>query len=214
MTGEESEEAIAAGLARRIAAGERQAEAELIERYSRGLSFHLRRMTGNPTASDDLHQETFRVVLERLRGAGLGAPEQLAGFIFRTARNLFLGDYRKRRRRGEDLGPDEMPEAEDPAPDQLDRVLQEEEAARVQRLIGELATERDRQILLRFYVGEEDKARICGDLGLDVLHFNRVLFRARQRLKELLLERRDPDRRSAEGLKPSRWDNRPAGDRL
>src|SRR5947199_6430839 len=108
MAREESEERIAAELARRIGAGDRRAETELVERYSRGLLFHLRHMTGNPAASDDLHQETFRVVLERLRGEGLAPPEQLSGFIFRTARNLFLGDYRKQLLRGEGQVPEQM----------------------------------------------------------------------------------------------------------
>ncbi len=47
-------------------------------------------------------------------------------------------------------------------------------------------TDRDRQILYRFYIAEEDKERICADLDLSSLHFNRVLFRARQRFKDLL----------------------------
>jgi RNA polymerase sigma-70 factor (ECF subfamily) len=37
-------------------------------------------------------------------------------------------------------------------------------------------------------VAEEDKARICADLGLSSLHFNRVLNRARDRYRELYLE--------------------------
>jgi RNA polymerase sigma-70 factor (ECF subfamily) len=178
----------AASLVRRIRAGDRAAEEELVARYSRGVLFHLRRMTGNPALSDDLHQETFRVVLLRLRGEGLEEPEHLAGFILRTARNLFLGSYRKASRRGETQPGDEAPEVPDPTPGQLDRVLREERARMVQRLIAELETGRDRQILLRFYVGEEDKDRICADLGLSSLHFNRVLFRARQRLKQLLVQ--------------------------
>jgi RNA polymerase sigma-70 factor (ECF subfamily) len=56
----------------------------------------------------------------------------------------------------------------------------------VRKLIGELPTDRDQQLLLRFYVAEEEKETICAELGLDSLHFNRVLFRARQRFKELL----------------------------
>ena len=46
--------------------------------------------------------------------------------------------------------------------------------------------ERDREILLRFYIAEEDKDRIAADYGLSSLQFNRVLHRARQRYKELL----------------------------
>jgi RNA polymerase sigma-70 factor (ECF subfamily) len=40
--------------------------------------------------------------------------------------------------------------------------------------------------LKRFYVQDEDKASICSYLGVDSTHFNRVLFRARQRLKSAL----------------------------
>lgn len=184
---ERSEAEVAAELVRRIRSGDAAAEEELVRRYSRGLLFHLRRTAGDPDLADDLHQETFRVVLERLRGEGIGEPERLAGFILGTGRNLFLGGWRKRSRRGEGTSLDAI-EADppDPVPDQLDRVLQEEEILKVRRLIGELGTDRDRQILFRFYVAEEGKERICADLGLDSLHFNRVLFRARQRFKELL----------------------------
>lgn len=189
-----AEAAIAVDLARRVAAGDRTAEGELVRRYSRGVLFHLRRMTRDPAASDDLHQETFRVVLERLRGEGLADPSRLAGFILRTARNLFIGAERKRTRRGEGLDAtdreEEPADPADPAPGQLALVLREEAAARVHAVLRELPTPRDREVLLRFYVAEEDKERICADLGLSSLHFNRVLFRARQRLRELLLEPR------------------------
>ncbi len=65
-------------------------------------------------------------------------------------------------------------------------VWQQGESQCVRQVIGELKTERDRQLLLRFYLAEDDKEQICSDLGLSSLHFNRVLFRARQRFKVLL----------------------------
>lgn len=176
---------VAADLVRRIAAGEAAAEAEMVERYSRGLTFMLRRMTGRPDLADDLHQETFRVVLERLRDRGLEDPGRLSGFLHRTARNLFLGDYRKQaRRRMEALEESQPPP--DPSPGQLDRAVLDEEAALVRRLLTELEPERDRRILYRFYIAEDPKEHICVDLGLSSLHFNRVLFRARKRFEQLL----------------------------
>lgn len=177
----------AADLVRRIGAGEPLAEGELVGRYSRGLLFHLRRMTGDPSWSDDLHQETFRVVIERLRSGGIAEPGRLAGFVLATGRNLFLGGWRKQKRRGERDAPDAAAiDPPDPAPGQLTRLVREEEIRKVRRLIGELGTDRDRQILFRFYVAEEEKENICSDLGLSSLHFNRVLFRARQRFRELM----------------------------
>lgn len=187
---ERSEGEVAAALVQRIRSGDSRAESELVERYSRGLLFFLRRTTRSPTLSDDLHQETFRIALERLRRDGLGEPEKLSSFLLGTARNLFLGDYRKRARRGEDLEADPGVDPHDPRPGQLDAYLRREQSASVQRLIAELPTDRDRQVLLRFYVAEEDKESICADLGLSSLHFNRVLFRARQRFKELLEQSR------------------------
>jgi RNA polymerase sigma-70 factor (ECF subfamily) len=183
---EPDEAEIATGLVRRIAAGEPAAEAALVERYSRGVVYLLRRLGAPPELADDLHQETFRIVLERLRRSGLDEPAGLAGFLRGTARNLVIAERRKTARRRTDADEEGLEQAVHPAPGQLVSVLLDEEAAIVRRLIGELPTERDRQLLLRFYVAEEEKESICADLGLDSLHFNRVLFRARQRFKELL----------------------------
>jgi RNA polymerase sigma-70 factor (ECF subfamily) len=183
----------AADLARRIAAGDPAAEGQLVARYSRGLIYLLRRLGASPELADDLHQETFRVVLERLRGRGLDDPAGLAGFVRGTARNLLVAERRKTARRRTEADPDGLARAPHPAPSQLAAVLLDEEAETVRRLIRELPTDRDRQLLLRFYVAEEDKATICADLDLDSLHFNRVLHRARQRFKEIL--ERSPGRR-------------------
>lgn len=183
---ERTEPEVAASLVRRIRAGDAVAETELVERYSRGLLYMLRRTAGDPALADDLHQETFRIVLERLRERELEDPERLAGFLHRTAKNLFVAGYRKGVRRKTDGEVEGMEAVPDAASGPLQETLRQEEAVLVRRLIGELDTDRDRQILYRFYIAEEDKERICAALGLSSLHFNRVLFRARQRFKELL----------------------------
>ena len=177
---------VATDLVRRIAAGDSSAEGELVQRYSRGLLYLLRHLGAPPDLADDLHQETFRIVLERLRRRGLDDPAGLAGFLRGTARNLMTAERRKTARRRTDADEEKLEQVVHPSPGQLSGVLLDEEAAIVRKLIGELPTERDRQLLLRFYVAEEEKESICADLALEPLHFNRVLFRARQRFKELL----------------------------
>ncbi len=181
-----AEAAIAADLVRRIQGGDRPAEQQLVERYSRGVLFLLRRLSGRPELAEDLHQETFQVVLERLRGSGLEDPGRLVGFIQGIARHLFLGEHRKRLRRKTDDAGELLPDGVDPAPSQLESALRDERAERVRRMLAELRPERDRRLLYRFYLAEEDKDRICVDLGLSHKHFNRVIYRARQRFKELL----------------------------
>jgi RNA polymerase sigma-70 factor (ECF subfamily) len=180
------EAAVATDLVRRIAAGNATAEGELVLRYGQGLVFFLLHLGAPPDLADDLRQETCRIALERLRRESLPEPAGLAAFLRGMARNLLLNERRKtaRRRTWGDTG--ELAQAVAATPSPLDTVLLDEEADVVRRLIGELPTDRDRQLLLRFYVAEENKESICADLGLASLHFNRVLFRARQRFKELL----------------------------
>jgi RNA polymerase sigma-70 factor, ECF subfamily len=196
---EPDEAAVAADLVRRIAAGDATAEGQLVLRYNRGLLYLLRHLGAAPDLAEDLLQETFRTGIERLRKEGLADPAALAPFLRGMARNLYLNERRKtaRRRTWGDTG--QLAEAVAPAPSPLQSVLLEEEADIVRRLIGELPSDRDRELLLRFYVGEEDKDRICADLGLESTHFNRVLFRARQRFKDLL-ERFEKRQGSARAL--------------
>lgn len=184
---------IAAGLARRIAAGDAAAEGELVALYSRGVRFLLRRLTRRPELAEDLHQETFRIVLERLRGPGIKDPARLGGFVHRTARNLFFGAARKEARRKTD-GEAALPDVGDPRPGPLDATLRSERAARVRRLLAGLRPERDRQLLLRYYLAEEPKAQLCAALDLTGEHFDRVLYRAKKRFRDLL-ERSDKRRR-------------------
>ncbi len=180
----------AADLVRRIAAGDASAETELVERYSRGLSFMLRHLSKSAEVAEDLHQETFRIVLERLRRKGLEEPAGFLGFLRGTARNLLSTHRRVAERRKTSTGADASGHLVDPAPSQLAAMLRDEASHLVRRLIAELGTDRDRQLLFRFYVAEDDKHQICADLNLSSEHFNRVLFRARQRFR-ILVERHD-----------------------
>lgn len=177
-----------ADLVRRIIAGDRKAEEELIERYSQGVSIIIRREAGNAAVVDDLRQETFRIAMEKIRRGDVREPEKLSGFICGVARNLTISHFRGASRLESLNEIEETRLLPDPGPNPFDEVSQKEIAGIVRRVIKELKSERDRQVLFRFYIAEEPKERICADLGLTSLHFNRVLFRARERFKELYEE--------------------------
>jgi len=184
-------------LVRRIVSGDPAAEAELVRRFSRALSFLLRRLTRDEAAAEDLYQETFRLVIEKVRGGELREPERLPGFVSSMARNLFLGSVRRSGRRQKWHGDAEETEAApDPAPGQLARLLAQERAATVRQVLSELRNDRDREILSRYYIADEAKEDICRDFDLSDLHFNRVLFRARQRYRELFEGRHGAGRES------------------
>jgi RNA polymerase sigma-70 factor (ECF subfamily) len=174
-------------MVRRIRAGEAGAEAELVRRYRRGVSVILRRSGADASAADDLSQETFALGLRKIRAGEIRQPERLAGFLTSLARNLAIEHFRRAgTRRG--TGPPEEDLAS-PAASPLDDLLQAERAATVRQVLAELPSDRDRQLLFRFYLAEDDKDAICRDLGLSSLHFNRVVFRARERYKDMYLKR-------------------------
>jgi len=176
-------------LVRRIVSRDPAAEAELVRRFSRAVSFLLRRLTRDEAMMEDLYQETFRLVIEKVRGGELREAERLPGFVSSMARNLFLVAVRRVGRRQKWQGdPEAADTAPDPAPGQLSRLLAQERAALVRRVLAELANDRDREILSRYYIADQDKDVICRDLNLSDLHFNRVLFRARQRYRELFVQ--------------------------
>lgn len=168
-------------LVARIQSGDAAAEAELVERYSRGVGIIIGRIVRDGFAADDVSQETFRLVLEKIRGGEVREPERLSGFVCGIARNLALVQLR-RARPLETLQESDVPQADD---DPLDRLLENERADAVRQVLRELRTPRDHEILRRFYIDEEEKESICADLGLSSLHFNRVLHRARERFREL-----------------------------
>lgn len=59
----------------------------------------------------------------------------------------------------------------------------------MREVFRDLGTPRDRELLVRYYLHDEDKDSVCRRLGLTEAHFNRVIFRARERFRGLL-ERR------------------------
>jgi RNA polymerase sigma-70 factor (ECF subfamily) len=172
-----------ATLVRRIISGDGSAETELVHRYKRGLSAILLRSAGQRSVAEDLMQDTFQLALEKIRRGDVREPERLSGFICNIARNLAIDHFRqtsRHERLQRELSPNSVSAA-----DPLQQVLAAERTTIVRRILEELRPVRDRQVLYRFYIAEQDKEQICGELGLTSLHFNRVLFRARERYREL-----------------------------
>jgi RNA polymerase sigma-70 factor (ECF subfamily) len=104
-----------------------------------------------------------------------------------VARNLAAAAGRRRRKTA--VEPEgAAASVPDPRPGQLHRVVAREDRLRVRRLLGELRSVRDREVLWRFHLAEESRETICRDLGLTASQLNVVLFRARQRFKKLVEE--------------------------
>lgn len=181
----------------RIQAGETSAEAELVERYGEVLLFLLKRWTRDPETAEDLRQETLRLALEKIRKGEVREPDQLAAFLRGLAKNLSTQLYRRAAEKTDrHEGLDPVCEVADREPDPLSLLLRSERARLARQVLQSLGTERDREVLIRYYLAEEKAETICAALDLTPDHFYRVLHRARQRYRRLFEEQlADPSER-------------------
>jgi RNA polymerase sigma-70 factor (ECF subfamily) len=179
---------MAADLCARIRQGSRDAEGEMVRRYGAGLLYLLKRRTRDADLALDLRQDTFRVAIEKLRGSALEEPAWLAAYLRGVALNLLIAQRRKDARRATTPDSDAIELAADERAGPFDNVSREQVRRAVGVLLDELGTERDRELLTRLYIRDEDKETICAALGVDSVHFNRVLFRAKARFRELLVQ--------------------------
>jgi len=163
---------------------------ESLRQLRSGVLFLLNRIVQEPALAEDLCNETFRVVLERLRRGPLEDPDKLDSFLAQTARNLAMADRRRTSRRHTVTG--EQAAIDDFADERSDPSVNVESQARakaIRKVLQELPNLRDRQLLVRLYLNDEDKSSICRDLNLTEEHFNRVVYRARERFRVLLNKR-------------------------
>jgi RNA polymerase sigma-70 factor (ECF subfamily) len=189
---EQAEHEIAADLARQIGQGVKAAEQTLVARYGPGLHFLLKQRTRDSELALDIRQDALRVVIEKLRAGTLEQPERLAGYLRGVALKLCGAQRRKELRRATTADSDAIETVADERANPEEQLSDEQLRRAVRELLAELSTPRDRDILTRVYLLDEDKDAICSALGVDSLHFNRVLFRAKQRFRELLVRRGQP----------------------
>jgi RNA polymerase sigma-70 factor (ECF subfamily) len=119
----------------------------------------------------------------KIRGNGLDNPGRLAGYLCGIANNLALGEIRRVSRQRTSVNSEIVELIPDESSNPFRHVSRAEVCKLVHGFLDDLKKDRDREILKRFYVREEDKESICRRLDVDGVHFNRVLYRARQRLK-------------------------------
>jgi RNA polymerase sigma factor (sigma-70 family) len=166
----------------------------LIAKEYVGLRLLISRQTRDLNIAADLLHEAVCTAWEKWQAGQIDRPEQIAGYIFQVAMNL-LRNHRRAIAERPERRADTGALAALPAAAASDEVeLRKDLAQRVAKVMRGLSSERDRNVLVRFYLYEQDRDLICRDLQLTAQQFARVLHRARGRLRELL---------EAQGLKGS-----------
>lgn len=162
---------------------------QAILRNMPGLRAQLARVVGSAELASDLLQDAVVTALQKLNAGEISDPGNLDGYIYRVALNHLRNHRRKARSHPVDPQSVDalMSESETPRPTES---LEADQWARlVKRLLQEVSPTRDRMLLVRFYLQEETKEELCREFGLTEQHFNRVIYRARGRFRELLRQR-------------------------
>jgi RNA polymerase sigma-70 factor (ECF subfamily) len=159
---------------------------QLYVRYRRPLMqvFLQRRIARD--AAEDLLQRTFLRAVTKIRTEGLDDPSKLGGFLYRTACNLASMYFRGEFSRQYDSNRDVIANIQDEALSIEERLDREQLAKCVKELMEQLPVQRDREVLERYYLHEEDRADIRESLELTDMQFNQCLWRARQRFGDIL----------------------------
>jgi len=175
--------------------GDRQAESRMLIALRPGVLAVLRFGAFHRWVdAEDLTQETLQIVVERVRAGTIDDPRKVFAFAAATARNLALNSARKMLRQQTVVDSelvDEIAQNLEMEQNELSESDDRHLAQAVMALLDELPTPRDRQVLIRFYLDGTDKQTLCRELGLSPKHFDRVLMRARSRLRTII-ERRAP----------------------
>ncbi len=194
----------------KIQMGDQSAEAEFVNAYSDSLKLMLLNLAQDPEIARDCFQKTLLITLKKIRAGAIRNPRSIHAFLRRTATNVVI-IHRRAEERYTNLG-DQVVHL----PGQLEHDATVEIDSKIircliKKLLKQLPIPRDREILQRFYLFDEDKNAICRDFSIKTEHFDRVLYRAKQRVRQMLENQQDVRAMLLDCLgKPGQHGKRPA----
>ncbi|MEO8596723.1 MAG: sigma-70 family RNA polymerase sigma factor [Candidatus Solibacter sp.] len=166
--------------------GDLRAKDRFVSSFSRSVLIKLRAQLRSPELVQDAYQETFLRLLSYFgSGKTLNRPGSLPGFVHATCHNVALELLRVHTRQPQ--VPENQPEPADMEPDPEHQLVTGESRKVVRRLLDRLST-RDRQLLKRVFLDEEDKETVCREFQVDRKYLRVLLFRARQSCRALVSE--------------------------
>jgi RNA polymerase sigma-70 factor (ECF subfamily) len=157
---------------------------ELYQLFSKGIRFYLCRQLG-PRELDDKVHDTFVVVVQAIRRGELREPSRLMGFVRTIVRKQVAAHIDKVvRTRRDQIDLDSTVRLVDPEGNPEEKAMFSQRAELINRVLGELS-DRDREILTRFYLMEQDQDQICSEMALTETQFRLLKSRAKARFGEI-----------------------------
>jgi RNA polymerase sigma-70 factor, ECF subfamily len=171
-------------LVMRIQNGEESGMEDLYHLFARGIRFYLCRQLGVQELDDKVH-DTFLIVVQAIRRGDLREPERLMGFVRTVVRRQVAAhiDQVVHSRRDElhlDVGVRVIDGRRNPE----QNMAFQQKVDFMLEILNQLS-DRDREILTRFYLEEETQEEICKSMDLTETQFRMLKSRAKARFGEL-----------------------------
>jgi RNA polymerase sigma-70 factor (ECF subfamily) len=157
---------------------------QLYKLFSRGIRYYLCRQLGPQDLDDRLH-DTFLIVVNAVRRGDLREPERLMGFV-RTVVHRQVAAYieqavhQRRDLSDFDAGLTVADRKQNPEQE----AIVGQRAELMQNTLAALS-EKDREILTRFYLKEQPQEQICREMDLSETQFRLHKSRAKAKFGEI-----------------------------
>jgi RNA polymerase sigma-70 factor (ECF subfamily) len=171
-------------LVAQIKAGEDAGMEQLYKLFSRGIRYYLCRQLGPQELEDKVH-DTFLIVVNAIRRGDLREPERLMGFVRTVVRRqvaAYIEQAVHTRREQADLETGSAVADRKQNPEQEAIVRQKTE---LMRTVLQSLSQRDRDILVRFYLKEQPQEQICREMALTETQFRLLKSRAKAKFGEI-----------------------------
>lgn len=171
-------------LVEQVKAGSDAGMEQLYKLFSRGIRYYLCRQLGPQELEDKVH-DTFLIVVNAIRRGDLREPERLMGFVRTVVRRqvaAYIETAVHTRRDQTDLesGVTVADRKQNPEQEAIVR-----EKAELMKSALEALSQRDRDILVRFYLKEQTQEQICREMSLTETQFRLLKSRAKAKFGEI-----------------------------
>jgi RNA polymerase sigma factor (sigma-70 family) len=175
-------------LVRRVRNREPAALEDLYQVFCTGIRLQLARTLGSRDLNDKVH-DLFLAVTESILSGDVHHPECLMGYVRTVVRRHVASQIDRIMRERRNASALEIwPPLRDAAPNPERRAMDRQTRDLVMRVLGGLR-ERERQVLVRFYLHEETPEEICRALDLSGTQYRLLKSRAKARMVDLCRRR-------------------------
>ena len=171
-------------LVEQIKAGEDAGMEQLYKLFSRGIRYYLCRQLGPQELEDKVH-DTFLIVVNAIKRGDLREPERLMGFVRTVVRRqvaAYIEHAVHMRREQADLETGISVADRKQNPEQEAMIRQK---AELMKSALAALSQRDRDILVRFYLQEQPQEQICREMSLTETQFRLLKSRAKAKFGEI-----------------------------